>query len=101
MAASMLGSNGRPVSSGLILSASSGGISRRHNGKLDTNSWSPIKISKAIAMFLKTTRKKTTSLGTWVNNQRAFKKRSKLSPERIDRLEAVGFVWISRKALPK
>jgi hypothetical protein len=58
----MLGSNGRPVSSGLILSASSGGISRRHNGKLDTNSWSPIKISKAIAMFLLATGQKTASL---------------------------------------
>jgi hypothetical protein len=41
------------------------------------------------------------SLGTWVNNQRAFKKRGELSPERIQRLEAVGFFWISRKALPK
>ena len=38
-------------------------------------------------------------LGTWVMHQRAFyDKKGKLSPERIDRLEAIGFVWDAQEA---
>jgi helicase associated protein len=34
-----------------------------------------------------------TALGAWVSNQRASKKRGALSPERVHRLEELGFVW--------
>jgi hypothetical protein len=32
-------------------------------------------------------------LGTWVNNQRSNYSRGKLSPDRMERLEALGFEW--------
>jgi superfamily II DNA or RNA helicase len=43
------------------------------------------------------------SLGVWVSQQRQAQKQEqgKLSAERIQRLEAIGFVWDLRKALPK
>ena len=34
-------------------------------------------------------------LGNWVNTQRRFRKTKKLSPERVERLNEVGFVWAS------
>ncbi|MDE0809816.1 MAG: helicase associated domain-containing protein [Alphaproteobacteria bacterium] len=37
------------------------------------------------------------NLGLWVNRQRST--RDKLSPERIKRLEELGFVWDARIAL--
>ena len=36
---------------------------------------------------------KHNELATWIQNQRAFKKRGKLSAERIKRLSELGFVW--------
>ncbi len=33
------------------------------------------------------------SLGSWASNQRNAKKRGRLSAERVERLEAIGFVW--------
>ncbi len=33
------------------------------------------------------------ALGTWVNNQRALKKKNRLPNDRIHRLETIGFVW--------
>jgi len=45
------------------------------------------------------------SLGNWVRDQRKAKNgrgtARELSPERIQRFEAIGFIWILRKALPK
>lgn len=38
------------------------------------------------------------ALSGWVGNQRQFKKRGKLSKERMDRLERIGFVWNPRDA---
>jgi superfamily II DNA or RNA helicase len=35
----------------------------------------------------------TSGLGTWVTYQRNYRRSGKLSPERIRRLEALGFVW--------
>ena len=32
-------------------------------------------------------------LGLWVTNQRAAYKEGKLSPERISKLESIGFIW--------
>ncbi|MEO6787219.1 MAG: helicase associated domain-containing protein, partial [Chthoniobacteraceae bacterium] len=40
--------------------------------------------------------KEDAALGGWVHNQRAFKKKGTLSPERIAQLEAVGFEWHDR-----
>ena len=37
-------------------------------------------------------------LGTWVSEQRKAKMRGKLSPERIRRLEEIGFVWVTHEA---
>ena len=34
-------------------------------------------------------------LGEWVRNQRDAYKAGKLSAERIDRFEALGFVWVA------
>ena len=34
-------------------------------------------------------------LGNWVNTQRRFRKTKKLSPEKVERLNEVGFVWAS------
>jgi len=39
------------------------------------------------------------SLGWWVVNQRRANRAGKLSQEKFDRLEAVGFVWAARAAL--
>ena len=36
-------------------------------------------------------------LGTWVNTQRSFYNRGKLSADRINKLEAIGFEWTRRK----
>jgi hypothetical protein len=36
-------------------------------------------------------------LGSWVNNQRRAYNRGKLSTDRIERLEDLGFVWVLRK----
>ncbi|HIF55935.1 MAG TPA: helicase, partial [Gemmatimonadetes bacterium] len=35
--------------------------------------------------------------GLWVSNRRAAYKRGKLSQERIEALEALGFIWDPRK----
>ncbi|KAJ1447419.1 helicase associated domain-containing protein [Pelagophyceae sp. CCMP2097] len=41
-----------------------------------------------------------TKLGWWVNKQRTSYKAGELSPERVERLEAVGFAWrVERRAL--
>ena len=37
--------------------------------------------------------KKNPELGTWVGNQRTLRSRGKLSDERIQRLDAIGFPW--------
>ena len=39
--------------------------------------------------------KENIQLGTWVANLRAFHRRGKLSGERITRLDAIGFDWMS------
>ena len=39
-------------------------------------------------------------LGLWVSNQRQFLKKNKLSEERKERLEALGFVWEPKKRRP-
>ena len=44
---------------------------------------------------------KQGKLGTWVNSQRAAYKVSKLSQDRIDRLNSIGFKWALREAAPK
>ena len=36
-------------------------------------------------------------LGTWVHNQRVRKRRGEVGPERIRRLEAIGFEWFPRR----
>ena len=38
------------------------------------------------------------SLGIWVSNQRTFYKDNKLSPERIEKLNEIEFVWDAQKA---
>ena len=38
------------------------------------------------------------SLGRWVDNQRGANRAGKLSPDKFDRLEAVGFVWAAYPA---
>jgi superfamily II DNA or RNA helicase len=38
-------------------------------------------------------------LANWVNNQRAFKRRGRLTPERIERLEAIGFCWDAKDSI--
>jgi hypothetical protein len=40
----------------------------------------------------------TPGLANWVNNQRAFYKRKKLSFDQVERLEALGFEWDPRTA---
>jgi hypothetical protein len=37
-------------------------------------------------------------LAAWVSTQRMFKKRGKLSPDRVERLQSLGFVWDVREA---
>ena len=37
-------------------------------------------------------------LGTWVQNQRQFRRKGKLSQQQFDRLDALGFIWDPRKA---
>jgi hypothetical protein len=41
------------------------------------------------------------NLGRWVNNQRASRKRKKLSQERIDKLDSLGFDWGKDHEPPK
>jgi hypothetical protein len=37
------------------------------------------------------------ALGTWVKTQRRFRKGGTLSAERIQRLESIGFEWVTTK----
>ncbi|EJK70142.1 hypothetical protein THAOC_08524, partial [Thalassiosira oceanica] len=45
--------------------------------------------------------KKQGKLGTWVGHQRAFYKKNKLSPDRVNRLNGIGFDWTLSKGRQK
>ena len=40
--------------------------------------------------------KENPKLGNWCNNQRRAKKKGKLTQERIQQLESLGFVWAKK-----